>query len=414
MNIDLADTTTRRIQEALRQARHLMGGPAVGMVLTLVIITDEAAQYDAVRAATESAREHPCRILTVIARGGRPGADSRLDAEIRIGETGPGETVLLRLYGPLTEHADSVVVPLLVPDTPVVIWWPGGPPHSPADDPLGALAQRRVTDAYGATDRLSSLVALAGSYRPGDTDFSWSRLTPWRTLLAASLDQAHGVLLSGEVEAEPDSPSAELLTAWLAVRLGVPVRRSLSKGPGITAVRLATDEGDIAVTRPDGRVATLSRPGQPDRQIALHRRTMVELLAEELRRLDPDEVYHDALERLAKDLAPKEGPSAPWPPPPGTTRQAVDTPGPGEQSPGEQQAGESAGGPQADEHSAGAPPSAEHSAGAPPGSGRSLGWPGATASDQTGTGVDAGAAETGRTGGDDNNGDGSGSIGGPA
>ena len=53
MHIDLADTTTGKIQESLRQARHLMGGPAVGMVLTLVIVTDESAQYDAVRAATE-------------------------------------------------------------------------------------------------------------------------------------------------------------------------------------------------------------------------------------------------------------------------------------------------------------------------------------------------------------------------
>src|SRR6188472_4107666 len=108
MNIDLTGTTTRKIQDALTQSRHLMGGPAVGMVLTLIIVTDESAQYDAVRAATEAAREHPCRVLTVISRDPR-GSSSRLDAEIRMGETGPGETVLLRMYGPLGQHADSVV-----------------------------------------------------------------------------------------------------------------------------------------------------------------------------------------------------------------------------------------------------------------------------------------------------------------
>ncbi len=147
MNIDLTGTTTRKIQDALTQSRHLMGGPAVGMVLTLIIVTDESAQYDAVRAATEAAREHPCRVLTVISRDPR-GGSSRLDAEIRMGETGPGETVLLRMYGPLAEHADSVVVPLLMPDTPVVTWWPGGKvPKVLTKDPLGALAQRRVTDS---------------------------------------------------------------------------------------------------------------------------------------------------------------------------------------------------------------------------------------------------------------------------
>ncbi|GAA4067454.1 glucose-6-phosphate dehydrogenase assembly protein OpcA [Actinomadura miaoliensis] len=307
MNIDLADTTTRRIQDALTQARHLMGGPAVGMVLTLIIVTDESAQYDAVRAATEASREHPCRVLTVISRDAR-GSSSRLDAEIRMGETGPGETVLLRMYGPLAEHADSVVTPLLMPDTPVVTWWPGGKvPKAPSRDPLGRLAQRRVTDSYAARDRLGTLARLADAYAPGDTDFTWTRLTSWRSLLAAALDQDHDEITSGEVTAEPDSPSAELLAAWLSVRLGVPVSRGTSNGPGITGVRLVTGKGDIEICRPDGRVATLCRPGQPDRQVALMRRPMPELLAEELRRLDPDEVYQEAAARFAKDLAAGKG-----------------------------------------------------------------------------------------------------------
>ncbi|REF01136.1 glucose-6-phosphate dehydrogenase assembly protein OpcA [Thermomonospora umbrina] len=325
MNIDLADTSTRRILKSLRQARHLMGGPAVGMVLTLVIVTDESAQYDAVRAANEAARENPCRLLTVISRDAR-GNSSRLDAEIRIGETGPGETVLLRMYGPLAEHADTVVVPLLVPDTPVVTWWPGKAPARPGADPLGALAQRRVTDAYASQDRLGTLARLADGYTEGDTDFTWTRLTPWRTLLAAALDQAHADITDGIVSAEPDSPSAELLAAWLSVRLGVPVGREVSDGPGITGVVLGTKEGPIAVTRPDGRVATLSRPGQPDRQVALHRRPMAELLAEELRRLDPDEVYQEAATRFAKDLAAQQlaeaEPPAPAPAPRGRKKAA--------------------------------------------------------------------------------------------
>ena len=150
MNIDLTDTTTRKVQDALSAARHRMGGPATGKVLSLVIVTDEAAQYDAVRASTEAAREHPCRVLVVIARSGRE--ESRLDAEVRVGETGPGETVVLRLYGELVDHADSVIAPLLVPDTPVVTWWPGLAPRRPADEALGTLAQRRVTDARAGSD----------------------------------------------------------------------------------------------------------------------------------------------------------------------------------------------------------------------------------------------------------------------
>jgi glucose-6-phosphate dehydrogenase assembly protein OpcA len=294
MMIDLAETTTGRIHEAIRQARQRLGGPTSGMVLTLVIVTDEAAQYDAVRAASEAAREHPMRVLAVITR--RPEATSRLDAEIRVGETGPGEIVLLRMYGPLGEHADSVVTPLLMPDTPVVTWWPGIPPQVPSGNPLGVLAQRRITDAAAASAPHDCLANLAAHYCPGDTDLSWTRATPWRTLLAATLDQPHGVVTGGRVEAEKGNPSAELIASWLSVRLAVPFGNEVSDGPGVTAVVFGTSDGEISLTRPDGRVAMLRRPGEPERRVALHRRDTAELLAEELRRLDPDEVYAETIE----------------------------------------------------------------------------------------------------------------------
>ena len=296
MTIDLTDTTTGAIDNALTEARRRLGGMTLGMVLTLIIVTDEEGQYDAIRAANQAAREHPCRILAVITR--RPKADSRLDAEIRVGESSPGETIVLRMYGPLGQHADSVAAPLLVPDVPIVTWWPENAPAVPSADPLGALAQRRVTDSAAAEVPDLVLANLARGYRPGDTDFGWTRATPWRSLLAATLDQEHPVLESGEVRAEQDNPSADLITAWLNLRLGIPVLRTVSSGPGITGVSFATADGDISISRPDGRTATLSWPGRPDRMVALHRRETAELLAEELRRLDPDEVYAETLARI--------------------------------------------------------------------------------------------------------------------
>ncbi len=297
MMIDLTETSTHAVRDALTMARDQMGGPATGMVLNLIIMTDESSQYDAVRAASQAGREHPCRVLGVIARN--PGADSRLDAEIRTGEGAPGQTVLLRMYGPMGMHADSVVTPLLVPDTPVVTWWPRQGPTLPSGDPLGMLAQRRVTDAASFADPAMILLALADGYRPGDTDLSWTRATPWRSLLAATLDQPHAQITGGSVAAEPRNPTADLLAAWLAWRLGVPFSRDESGGPGITEVRFATAGGDITISRPDGRTATLSRPDQPDRRVALHRRDAADLLAEELRRLNPDEVYGETLAHFA-------------------------------------------------------------------------------------------------------------------
>jgi len=299
MPIDLTDTTTGAIYEALTDARSRLGGAALGMVLTLVVETDEAAQYDAMRAANDAGREHPSRVLSVITR--RPNAESRLDAEIRVGEGGPGETLLLRMYGPLGQHADSVIAPLLVPDVPVVTWWPGRAPSVPSQSPLGALAQRRVTDTASEDQAQHALATLARAYKPGDTDFAWTRLTSWRTLLAATFDVPHPPVLRAEVLAEAANPSGDILAAWLSVRLGIPVHRGVSGGPGITEVSFETEGGRIGITRPDGRTATLSRTGEPDRRVALHRRDQAELLAEELRRLEPDDVYAESLEWLFGD-----------------------------------------------------------------------------------------------------------------
>jgi glucose-6-phosphate dehydrogenase assembly protein OpcA len=236
-------------------------------------------------------------VLAVITR--KPKAESRLDAEIRVGETGPGETILLRMYGPLSQHADSVVAPLLAPDVPVVTWWPDEAPSSPRADRLGTVAQRRVTDAAASDAPRDMLLDLAAVYQPGDTDLSWTRSTPWRTLLAATLDQPYPQLLSGEVLAEPANPTADLIAAWLSRRLQIPVPRGESAGPGVTEVSFDTPQGKIRLARPDGRNATLSWPGRPDRRVALHRRDSADLIAEELRRLEPDEVYGETLHALA-------------------------------------------------------------------------------------------------------------------
>ncbi|GEC04227.1 glucose-6-phosphate dehydrogenase assembly protein OpcA [Streptomyces spinoverrucosus] len=299
MKIDLTDTTASKVNKALVQGRRAIGTPAVGMVLTLVIVTDEENAYDALKAANDASREHPSRTLLVIRRVSRTPRDrtqSRLDAEVRVGaDAGTGETVILRLYGDVADHAQSVVLPLLLPDAPVVVWWPVNAPLDPANDPLGALAQRRVTDTYAAEQPVRELSARADTYTPGDTDLSWTRITPWRSMLAAALDQVVCEVKGVEVEGEEFNPSCELLAMWLADRLDVPVRRSLSPGPGLTAVRMDTDCGPIALDRADGSLATLSIQGQPDRAVALKRRETAELIAEELRRLDPDDTYASAL-----------------------------------------------------------------------------------------------------------------------
>jgi glucose-6-phosphate dehydrogenase assembly protein OpcA len=297
--IQLTDTNSSAIAAEFLRARRRAGSPAMGMVMTLVVIVDEAGAAEALEVAQTASREHPARLLGVVIGSGRGAA--QVDAEIGIGAGAAGERALIRLSGEVTQHPESVVLPLLLPDSPVAVWWPANAPDDPASDPLGRLAQRRITDAAAVPrGKTKAMLTQCRNYAPGNTDLAWTRVTGWRALLAAALDQHPGKVLSASVTAERISPSADLLSAWLADRLRVQVDRSNSEGPGITDVVLNTRQGDVSLVRYDGKLATLSSPGQPDRPVALKRRQLDELLAEELRRLDPDEVYARTVRRWVK------------------------------------------------------------------------------------------------------------------
>ena len=73
MRRELTDTTTSAIRTELMLSSQQLGGLTTGVVLNLIIMADESTQYDAVSAASQAGREHPCRVLGVISRnGGRP------------------------------------------------------------------------------------------------------------------------------------------------------------------------------------------------------------------------------------------------------------------------------------------------------------------------------------------------------
>jgi glucose-6-phosphate dehydrogenase assembly protein OpcA len=294
MSLHLDDTNASQIASALVDTRRAAGSPAMGMVLTMVVVVPEKDAEESLKAVREAAKEHPSRQLGVVIGSAR-GA-SNISAEIATGAETVGERALIRLTGPVAKHPESVV-----------LWWPTEAPDDPAGDPLGRLGTRRITDAAQVTTgKQKAMQVQCASYAPGNTDLAWTRITPWRALLAAALDQTSARVTGASVTGERISPSVDLLSAWLADRLKVPVERGRSDGPGITNVTLQTKKGDIVLSRDDGRLATLQVPGQPDRPVALRRREVPELLAEELRRLDPDDIYAATVRRMQKGHTPRK------------------------------------------------------------------------------------------------------------
>lgn len=305
MIVDLPNTTTSNVSKTLVKIREEGGAVALGRVLTLVISTKLGHEEEAIEAANDASREHPMRVIVVSSGTDGPPVDdeARLDAQIRVGgDAGASEVIVLKAYGDTASDEEGLVTGLLLPDAPVVAWWPDEAPQVVSQSPLGRIAQRRITDAAAQPDPQAFLRHLSTTYCPGDTDFAWTRLTLWRAQLAAVLDQPpYGKITDIEVHGAPDSPSTSLLAAWLQMQLDVSATHELVTpghgSSGIHGVKLFRGDEVISLERTSAGIARLSQPNQPTHDISLPRRSLRDCLAEELRRLDPDDLLGDVMLR---------------------------------------------------------------------------------------------------------------------
>ncbi len=311
MIVDLPNTTVSKISKSLVQIREQGGAVALGRVLTLVIQTDSKNAENAIQAANAASREHPSRIIVLIDQV--EGSEPKLDAEIRVGgDAGASEVIILKPVGAAASYPQSLVTGLLLPDAPVVAWWPNSAPEKVSESPIGKIATRRITDALNQTDPKAFLGQLSKNYAPGDSDFSWTRLTLWRAQFAALLDQPpYEKVSSIEVIGDLENPSVLLLGAWLRQQLGCPVsmvHREDSIGvKAVYLVRLVREDSSIEILRDQSNIAVLSQTNQPPKELSLPVRSLRDCLAEDLRRLDPDlafeKVITTGLDLLIKEQA---------------------------------------------------------------------------------------------------------------
>lgn len=311
MIVELPDTTTSKVSKALVNIREEGGAVALGRVLTLVISTTIGNEERAIEAANDASREHPMRVI-VVSQGDVPPAGAtkmRLDAQIRVGgDAGASEVIVLTVRGNALADDEGLIMGLLLPDAPVVAWWPGIAPECVSATTLGRIAHCRITDSAAQSDPARFLEGLTENYAPGDVDFAWTRLTLWRAQLAAVLDQPPFEQITAvRVTGSADSPSTALLAAWLKLQLQVEVEYVLTRPDvaaiGIHGVTLTRKSGKISLDRPHRTIATLTQPNQPVHDISLPRRSLRDCLAEELRRLDPDDLYGAVLTSGLRTLA---------------------------------------------------------------------------------------------------------------
>jgi glucose-6-phosphate dehydrogenase assembly protein OpcA len=221
---------------------------------------------------------HPCRAIVLLVDD--ESRDSILSAQVTSRCTLPTastkqvccEQVTITASGEDVDEAPSVVVPLLISDLPVYLWWRAVPRAAgkPLFRRLGDIADRVIIDSAQFNDPHGDLLAMAIALRNSPrwtalSDLNWARLTAWRALLAGFYDLArYRPLLDhiNRVTIECAPPEADasmiptralLLGGWLASRLGWQVTGG-GRRDGSSVFDLEGAHGNVSIEfTPTGR-----------------------------------------------------------------------------------------------------------------------------------------------------------------
>jgi glucose-6-phosphate dehydrogenase assembly protein OpcA len=240
--IDALERELARLRRAaVAHAREQGQTLARASVLNLVVYSErEVHARRAARTVADLALRHPSRAIVLLGDRDRDGIVASVQLHCHVPQSDGAqpvlyEQILARVRGDFDERVASVVIPLLVPDLPVFLWWTGTPPSDARHlDDLVTLADRFIIDSadFARPDQTLPEVARLARHRVAITDLNWARLTHWRELIAQFFDvPAWRPFLDGitgiragfavDMDGRDIHPSqALLLLGWLSSRLG--------------------------------------------------------------------------------------------------------------------------------------------------------------------------------------------------
>ena len=231
----------------------------------LICAHTEKSAARVVASAGKIVGAHPCRAIVVEKAGPRDGETSA-DVSVVCGITQRGERQLcgevIRIHA--HEEGDVVgsVLPLLIPDVPVVIWVVDDIPREDPDlHDLVSMANRLIVDSRrfsNVRDGLAAAMALGRtqSLQGAVHDLVWTSLLPWRELTAEHFDppslrpylhQLAEVDVRAGTWSDDGSPRGPLLfVSWLIERLGLRVDGADKKN-GDYRIDCRQDDSPVAI-----------------------------------------------------------------------------------------------------------------------------------------------------------------------
>ncbi len=247
-------------------------------VLNLVVVTDEPSAADVTQAVSNIAGRFPSRAIVLISDpNDEPNVDVQLAAFCSMRGAGAqvcAEQITIHAEGPPAEHLDSLAGPLLLPDLPVFLWYPGSfSSESQEFARLAGFADRIILDSAASGDCTTALrdihTLLEKPETPAIGDLQWVGLSPWRSLLADTFSAPERAGELDKIErveimyASGGECRAALLVGWLAGTLGWNIGDVNRDGDTLNAMF----EG------PSGDIAFEMSPSSPDvrlRRIRIH------------------------------------------------------------------------------------------------------------------------------------------------
>lgn len=175
---------------------------------------------------------NPCRVILITSE---PDIDPpELSAEVAIicqdSETCPRcvccDRIRLSARGIMADNLPSLADSLLMPDLPVVLWWPK-PPFDRKDFGLFAKqADRVIVDSVDYSDddlhALARFVEQSRRMGVAVSDLNWARLTLYRQLFARFFDSMEcrdHLAMIGEVRIEGSASTGRFLAGWLKAQM---------------------------------------------------------------------------------------------------------------------------------------------------------------------------------------------------
>jgi glucose-6-phosphate dehydrogenase assembly protein OpcA len=253
------------------------GGEAVTRAASLTLITyvesPQAAQEvcNLVRTVSE---QNPCRavILTARPEGAPAGLRAWISTHCSLPPAGAkrlcAECISVEARGTAVMDLGNVVLPLTLSGLPVYFWWRTAR-FDPPDyfDKAFRVANHVLVDSARFQNPETDLIELARHVEEQSAhlaflDLNWSRLTPWRELIAQCFDRQEvrsyvQRLKRVRIEYESESPriaaqgvQALLVAGWLAGRLKwQPGARPAERKGGTTTFYLSSDHGEVEIQR---------------------------------------------------------------------------------------------------------------------------------------------------------------------